>query len=170
MQIDYCVSLTQVYSVNMQKSTWWKPVLIVAIIALVSVIASIASVVWLYPYGNRPNRNIADQQPRANKPYYPQLKFAISLLNELQKDEPNGNILYSPHTVYRLFLQILIGADGETEQELKKLLQLNWIERKADIEYVHSLHEGLWDNRFKNHKIELYSADKLFFSQDVVIR
>lgn len=65
-------------------------------------VASLSLIVWSIPYDNKTHQDIQHQQrpnvaavtaeKRTDKPYYSQLKFAISLLHSLQKNEPNKNI------------------------------------------------------------------------------
>lgn len=71
--------------------------------------------------------------------YYPRLKFAISLLEALQKEEAKENILFSPHSVYRTLLLAYFGAAGETETAFKNTLGLDWFKSKADVENLYQL-------------------------------
>lgn len=106
---------------------------------------------------------------RVSKPHYPQLKLAISLLHQLQRDKPKENIFYSPHSVYSTLLLAYFGAAGETEQELKHLLGLDWAKNKADVQNAYKTKKER-SNRFQNQSIEFTSVDKLFVSNTIAMR
>lgn len=106
---------------------------------------------------------------RADKPHYPQLRLSISILDQLQRDEPQKNIVYSPHSVYWTLFLAYFGAAGETEQELRNLLGLNWAKSKADIERVYKLKIER-SNRFQNESITFSTIEKLFVSKTMKIR
>lgn len=112
--------------------------------------------------------NVTANKPTA-KPYYPELKFAISLLALLQKNEPNENIFYSPHSVYTTLLMAYFGAGGETDIELKQLL-LSTETSKADAEYAYKLKKEQQFNRFQNQSIEFTSVEKLYVRTGVRVR
>lgn len=143
-------------------------------------VASLSLIVCSLPYDNKTHQDIQHQQrpnvaavtaeKRTDKPYYSQLKFAISLLDSLQKNEPNKNIFYSPHSVYHALLLAYSGAAGETEKELKHILGLDWAETKADVEYLYKLERNVRANRFQNPSIEFNSVDKLYVSKDIKIK
>lgn len=115
----------------------------------------------------QPN-GIADQ--RAAKPCCSQLKFAITLLNLLQKDKPNESIFYSPHSVYTTLLMAYFGSGGETEEELRQLLLLDGAESsKADVENAYIL-KNEQSNRFQNQSIEFISVEKLYILKGMQFR
>lgn len=60
-----------------------KSVILLVALALVLAVISIALILWPKQQSQPPNPTA---EKRADKPYYPQLKFAISLLNLLQKE------------------------------------------------------------------------------------
>lgn len=100
-------------------------------------------------------------EERAAKPNYSHLKFAITLLNLLQKDKPNESIFYLPHSVYTTLLMAYFGAGGETEKELRQILLLDEAEsNKADVEYALKLRNER-SNQLQNQSIELVSVEKL---------
>lgn len=146
-----------------------KPKNSLIIIALLAVI-SFVSIVWLISSYIK-HSDITQQMKNTRvKPYYTKMKFAISLLRALQKDESKKNIFYSPHSVYRSLLLAYYIAGGETEKELKNVLGLDWIENKGDVEYVCNLERTIQSNRFQNQSNELNSADKFYVSDSIKIR
>lgn len=157
------------------------------VVSVVAVIL-IALIIWLIvPYYKTPNitkqvnatatpqqqqqhQLNATVKKRVEKPYYPRLKFATSLLKQLQQNNPNENIFYSPHSIYQALLLTYFGAAGESEKQLKNLLGLNLTESKSDIQHAYIMEKNLRSNRFQDQLIELNSVDKLYFSTDIRIR
>lgn len=138
-----------------------KKSLLICIIISVLAVASILSVSW--------KSSLAKERP--TKPYYPKLEFAISLLNLLQKNKPNENIFYSPHSVYQALLLTYFGAGGKTEKELENVLGLmKWAKNKTDIENAYKLEKGDQSKPFQNESLEFISIDKLYFSDRVNIK
>lgn len=76
-----------------------------AVITVILAVVLAVLVVFLFAYDR-----IIPAENRDDKPYYPRLKFSISLLDQLQKDNPNENIFYSPHSVYSTLLLAYLGA------------------------------------------------------------
>lgn len=99
---------------------------------------------------------------------YPQLKFSIGLLDALQKENPNENVLFSPHGVYQLLLMTYFGAAGETETELKIALGLT--ESKDDTMNAYKLGKNPQVNRIQNQTYEFTSQTRLFFPKNMNIR
>lgn len=86
------------------------------------------------------------------------------MLDHLQKLDPNENIFYSPHSVYSTLLLAHLGAAGETKNELKKLLGLDLVESKVDVDNAYEF-EKERSNRFKNQStIEFISVNKFYVS------
>lgn len=110
---------------------------------------------------------ITDDKP-PEKPYYPRLTFAISILKQLQNYEPNKSILYSPHSLYEALLMTYFTSSGETEKELKNLLGLKWITNKSDVEYAFKSKNGQF-KRFENDVIEFSSINKLYVTKELKV-
>lgn len=137
------------------------------IVVLAVVLAAGLFVLSLAFYRNIPYEK---SEKRVHKPHYPRLEFAIALLNQLQKDEPNENIFYSPHSVYSTLLLAYLGSAGETEKELKKLLRLEFTEKKANVESAYELKKQQY-HRFQSQSIiEFYSVDKFYVSSAMKMR
>lgn len=163
------------------------------ILAVISTAFVVCVLFALYDYNNR---DTAPQQQeenvitkhtpvrttishkQADKPYYPQLKLAISLLDILQKDAPKENIFYSPHSLYSTLLMAYFSATGETEERLKQILGLDWAENKADVQSAYKSKKFLFfkeqfyplKNRFDESIVEFISANRLFVSKTLRIR
>lgn len=135
----------------------------VAVLVLVSLVA----LPTIY-YNLRSDPYITSDKP-PEKPYYPRLTFALTILKELQKDEPDKSVFYSPHSLYEALLLSYLTASGETEKQLKNLLGLNWIGNKSDVELLlNSENEHI--NRFHNGTIEFSSINKLYVTAKLKIR
>lgn len=152
--------------VNMRKA-------VITVLALVSTVLIICSFAYYktinIAIAQKQQHNIIAEQ-RVYKSYYSQLKFSISLLNQLNKDEPRKNIFFSPHSVYSTLLFAYFGVAGETEKELKQILELDWAESKADVQNVYKLKKEKQD-RFQNQSIiEFTSINKLYVSKCINVR
>lgn len=143
-------------------------VLVISVIVLATVSEVFLPHLFAYNETEQQQLNVTADKPTA-KPYYPELKFAISLLALLQKNEPNENIFYSPHSVYKTLLMAYFGAGGETEIELKQLL-LSTETSKADAKYAYKLKKEQQFNRFQNQSIEFTSVEKLYVLTGVRVR
>lgn len=49
-------------------------------------------------------------------------QFALDILSVLRADTPNGNIIYSPVSIYTAFAMLYAGAEGETATQLADVL------------------------------------------------
>lgn len=106
----------------------------------------------------------------ADKLYYGQRKFSVSLLDALQKARPNESLFFSPHSTYRALLLAYFGAKGGTEKSLKKTLQLDWAESKADVSQAYEMERQARTNRAQHQTVEFNSVDKLYFSKQVELK
>lgn len=106
----------------------------------------------------------------ADKLYYGQRKFSVSLLDALQKARPNESLFFSPHSTYRALLLAYFGAKGATENSLKKTLQLDWAKTKADVSHAYELEKRARLNRVQHQTVEFNSVDKLYFSNQVEVK
>lgn len=52
-------------------------------------------------------------------------KFAMSLFGAYKKQNPEGNLLFSPLTASTGFMLLLAGSSGATKQELENALHLS---------------------------------------------
>lgn len=106
----------------------------------------------------------------ADKLYYGQRKFTVSLLDALQKARPNESLFFSPHSTYRALLLAYFGAKGHTEKSLKKTLHLDWAESKVDVRHAYDMEKQARANRVEHQTVEFNSVDKLYFSKQVELK
>lgn len=106
----------------------------------------------------------------ADQLYNGQRKFSLILLDALQKARPNESLFFSPHSTYRALLLTYFGANGKTEESLKKLLQLDHRKSKADIWYAYEFEKRARQNRVRRQSIEFTTVDKLYVSEQIEVR
>lgn len=56
--------------------------------------------------------------------YKGQLEFTLNLFNVINKAVPDDNIFFSPFSVYHSLLLAYFSSNGQTEESLKKSLQI----------------------------------------------
>lgn len=144
----------------------------VVVLVVAAILILLFSYTWLIPYYKTSNTKTYRQKSEeklADKPYS-HLKFSVSLLKQLEQDDPNGNIFFSPHSIYQALLLAYFGAAGETERQLKDVLGLYWAEHKTDVQHAYDKKKTELANRLQNQTVEFNSVNKLYFSTDIKIR
>lgn len=132
---------------------------------VIAVLATLLPLVWSQCLTRNDTTRLS-----ADKLYYGQRKFSVSLLDALQKARPNESLFFSPHSTYRALLLAYFGAKGETEKSLKKTLQLDWANSKADVSHAYELEKQARFNRDEHQGVEFKSVDKLYFSKQVELK
>lgn len=132
---------------------------------LIAALAVMLPLVWSQCFSRNDTEQIS-----ADRLYYGQRKFSVSFLDALQKARPNESLFFSPHSTYRALLLAYFGAKSETEQSLKKTLQLDWANSKADVSHAYELEKLARVNRVQHQTVEFNSVDKLYFSKQVEIK
>lgn len=147
---------------------------VIFVIISALIVVSIASIVFVLLYNELQNQQFINVETkvdnRSDQLYYSKLKLAISILNGLNEEKPNENIFYSPFSVFRVLLQGYFGAAGETENELKHVLGLDWAKNKKDVEHWYKLEKDLLGNRYQNQSFEYFSAQKFYITDHIEIR
>jgi serpin B len=64
-------------------------------------------------------------------------KFALELYRKLAQEE--GNLIYSPYSIYQAFLMLYAGANTETKAEIAQVLELEM----DDDQDIHNLMNAL---------------------------
>lgn len=96
------------------------------------------------------------RENRGDQRFYPKLKCAISLLDSLQNDKPNGNIFYYYYEiVFHAHLLSNFGASGESEKEFKHVLGSDWAKNKTDAAYWYNLEKKAKVIRFHNQNLRV---------------
>ena len=136
-----------------------------SLFVIVSVVSVMPSLVWCQCFTQNNSIKIT-----ADKLYDGQRKFSVILLDALQKARPNESLFFSPHSTYRALLLTYFGANGKTEQSLKKLLQLEQSKSKADIWFAYEFEKRARQNRVRRQSIEFTSVDKLYVSEQIDVK
>ena len=133
---------------------------------IIAVLAAFLALVLVwFPYSNKNDTvNIS-----ADQLYYGQRKFSVNLLHSLQKTQPNQSLFVSPHSIYRALLLLYFQSNGELEKSLKKTLQLDWANSKADVWRAYEL-EKLERTNYRDPSVEFNSFDKLYISSDFELK
>ncbi|KAH8420761.1 hypothetical protein KR222_004312, partial [Zaprionus bogoriensis] len=99
--------------------------------------------------------------------YRGQQEFSVALLSAIRKATPYENVFFSPYSTYHALLLAYFGATGETEEELKKVLRLDWAENKEYVRSIYRTEKRQRKQRVKNMPLEFTSADRLYFDKRV---
>lgn len=134
-------------------------------VVTIALVALIPSFVWSQCFTQNNSVKIT-----ADRLYDGQRKFSVVLLDALQKARPNESLFFSPHSTYRALLLTYLGANGKTEQSLKKLLHLEQSKSKADIWYAYEFEKRARQNRVRRQSIEFTSVDKLYVSEQIEVK
>lgn len=130
---------------------------------IIAVLAVSLPLFWL-PYYTKMDTT----QITADKLYHGQGKFCVSLFHAIGKLRPNETVFFAPDSIYRaLTLNYFIAAYEERDQ-LKKILQLDWIKNK-DASRVYEFKKLARANFGENQTVEFKSVEKLYVSKRVEI-
>lgn len=121
---------------------------------------------WLpYVNGNDTARISADNL------YCGQRTFFVALCHAIQNYQPKEkNLFFSPHSIHRALLLAYFGASGKNEKSLKKVLHLDWANKKDDVSHAYDLEKLARADRLKHQTIEFNSAEKLYFSENLQLK
>lgn len=92
------------------------------------------------------------------------------MLKALKSSSPNENIFFSPYSTFHALLLAYFGAKGNTERELRNVLNLNWTNSKFDVMQAYRLEETLRNRRATNSSVVFRTADKIFVSKDAGLK
>lgn len=132
---------------------------------IIAGLASLLALLWVTRVTGNDSARLS-----AEKLYYGQRKLSVNLLRAIQKNQPNKNVFFSPHSIHRVSLLTYLGAMGETEKLLKKTLQLEWINSKTDVSHAFESEKLARANRREHQTIEFNSVDKLYFSNGLELK
>jgi len=101
-----------------------------------------------------------------SKLYLGEQTFTLNLLKALNESSPGENIFFSPYSTFHALLLAYFGAKGNTETELKNVLNLNWSNSKFDVMQAYRLEDSLRRRRAVNSSVIFRAADKIFLSKE----
>lgn len=100
-----------------------------------------------------------------------QQMFTVDFLDKALKANPDGNLFFSPYSLYRALLLAYIGSENSTEAALVESLQLKWSQDKSEVITAYKQDKL---QRLQNAKLEtaleFEAVDKFFFDKKVEIK
>lgn len=98
--------------------------------------------------------------------------FTLKLLEAINAATPSENVFFSPYSLYHVLLLMYFGAKSDTEQTLRKGLELHWTEDKPVVWQAYNVGKKALAMRFGQNKadeIQFVSVDKLFFGKQIPV-
>lgn len=105
-----------------------------------------------------------------SKLYLGEQTFTLNMLKALQNTSSDENIFFSPYSTFHALLLVYFGAKGNTEAELKNVLNLNWASSKIDVMQAYRVEESLRKRRALNASVDFRTADKIFLSKETAFK
>lgn len=105
-----------------------------------------------------------------SKLYLGEQIFTLNMLKALNNSSPGENIFFSPYSTFHALLLAYFGAKGNTETELKNVLNLNWANNKVDVMQAYRFEESLRSRRAVNSSVVFRTADKIFLSKETLFK
>lgn len=104
------------------------------------------------------------------KLYLGEQAFTLNLLKALNNSSPGENIFFSPYSTFQALLLAYFGAKGNTEAELRNVLNLNWANNKFDVMQGYRFEETLRKSRAAKASVVFRTADKIFLSKETSLK
>lgn len=114
----------------------------------------------------------ADNPLARTRLYKGQSIFTLKLLEAINAATPSENVFFSPYSLYHVLLLMYFGAKSDTEQTLRKGLELHWTEDKPVVWQAYNVGKKALAMRFGQNKadeIQFVSVDKLFFGKQIPV-
>lgn len=102
--------------------------------------------------------------------YRGQSQFALSMLKSLNNEKPQNNHIFSPHSTYRALVLAYFGAEGKTKETLEKSMYMNWAKSRSDVADAYKAELIARSERFLGRKLQFNSVDRLFVSQEAILK
>ncbi|XP_052834810.1 serine protease inhibitor 88Ea [Drosophila gunungcola] len=96
-------------------------------------------------------------------------EFSITMLKQIRKNNPNGNMFFSPYSVYNALLIAFFASSGTTEAQLVNGLYLNWASSKGQVLGAYAVQKKLDDRRAFQNPLQLSSANRIFVDEKVKV-
>lgn len=109
------------------------------------------------------NRNVS-KTARSNL-YTGEQKFTLNMLRVINQTEPQENVFFSPYSTYHALLLAYFGSQGQTEKELRDVLQLDWASSKFEVFQAYRFEKSSRQTRFKDSPVVFRSVDKIYVSE-----
>lgn len=105
-----------------------------------------------------------------NKLYFGQQNFTVNLLDAINKATPNENIFFSPYSTYHALLLAYFGAKGQTEENLKNALHLQWATNKFEVMQSYRVETAMRQKYARRSGVQFSAADKIYVAKSVELR
>lgn len=92
------------------------------------------------------------------------------MLKALKSSSSSENIFFSPYSTFHALLLAYFGAKGNTETELKNVLNLNWANNKYDVMQAYRFEEMSRKRRAANASVVFRTADKIYLSKETAFK
>lgn len=114
----------------------------------------------------------ADNSMSRNRLYKGESIFTLKLLEAINTATPTENVFFSPYSLYHVLLLMYFGAKSDTEQTLRRGLELHWTEDKPVVWQAYNVGKKSLAARFgqnSTEEIQFVSVDKLFFGKQIPV-
>ncbi|KAJ2946433.1 hypothetical protein O0L34_g12475 [Tuta absoluta] len=102
--------------------------------------------------------------------YKGQLEFTLNLFDAINKAVPDDNIFFSPFSVYHSLLLAYFSTAGQTEQSLKRSLQIAENLDKINLMTAYKVDRRSRATNNNSESYEFNSANNLFVSKELSVR
>ncbi|KOB77737.1 Uncharacterized protein OBRU01_03503 [Operophtera brumata] len=110
-----------------------------------------------------------DPEARTNL-YRGQLTFTLNLFNSINEAVPDDNIFFSPFSVYHALLLAYFSAGEQTEQSLRRSLQIGENTDKVNLMTAYKVDKRSRATNNNSDSYEFTSANKLFTANELRVR
>ncbi|XP_017057596.1 serine protease inhibitor 88Ea [Drosophila ficusphila] len=96
--------------------------------------------------------------------------FSISMLKQVRRHQPNGNLFFSPFSTYNALLLAYFGSSGVTEKQLYNGLNLKWSSSKEAVRSAYRMEKVQSSIRWRQSPLTLSSANRIFVDESVKVQ
>lgn len=97
--------------------------------------------------------------------YTGEQKFTLNMLRVINQSVPQENVFFSPYSTYHALLLAYFGSQGQTEKELRDVLELGWASSKYEVFQAYRYEKSSRQTRFKESPVVFKSVDKIYVSK-----
>lgn len=118
------------------------------------------------------SENDIDVPPRTTKSslYKGEMQFTLNLLQAINEASPNENVFFSPYSIFHASLLAYFGSRGQSEENLKQGLHLQWAKSKAHVMQAYRSEITNQAARAVNSSVQFSSADRIYVDNSVKVR
>lgn len=109
-------------------------------------------------------QKLVSKSARSNL-YTGEQKFTLNMLRVINQTVPQENVFFSPYSTYHALLLAYFGSQGQTEKELRDVLELSWATSKYEVFQAYRYEKSSRQSRFKDSPVVFKSVDKIYVSE-----